>query len=257
MSSIGCRRSWSQGLLALVCVFGVTASFASEISDAVTRAEFGFYAGEPGTIASAIAALERLDAGPHEELRTVHLAYAHWKLAQLRSPDDPAGALAAAERCVEALEAVVDLRTTPPEALAVQSACYGLLASLGGVLKAPLNSLRSARRMEAALAIAPDNPRVRYIEGLREADRPAAPGGDPAKAHQKLRDAVVAFETDGELAVGDEPRWGHAEALAWLGKSYFELGDLIAARESLERALIIAPDYAWAQRLLTGLARPR
>ena len=55
-----------------------------------------------------------------------------------------------------------------------------------------------------------------------------------------------------------KPDWGHAEALTLLGGSYLTSGDPVAARDALERALVIAPDYREAQELLqTAAARPR
>jgi len=43
-----------------------------------------------------------------------------------------------------------------------------------------------------------------------------------------------------------------------LGESYLQRGDPVAARDTLERALVMAPDYRQAQQLLQGAAtRPR
>jgi Tfp pilus assembly protein PilF len=43
-----------------------------------------------------------------------------------------------------------------------------------------------------------------------------------------------------------------------LGETYLQRGDPVAARDVLERALVMAPDYRQAQRLLQAAAtRPR
>jgi tetratricopeptide (TPR) repeat protein len=58
-------------------------------------------------------------------------------------------------------------------------------------------------------------------------------------------------------AEGDMPDWGHAEAFAWLGQSYLQLGDKVAARNALERALVLAPDFVWARSLQVQLKSAR
>jgi Tfp pilus assembly protein PilF len=48
------------------------------------------------------------------------------------------------------------------------------------------------------------------------------------------------------------------EALTTLGETYLQRGDPVAARDALERALVLAPDYRQAQQLLQAAAtRPR
>ena len=43
-----------------------------------------------------------------------------------------------------------------------------------------------------------------------------------------------------------------------LGESYLQRGDPVAARDALERALVLAPDYRQAHKLLqTAATRPR
>jgi len=55
-----------------------------------------------------------------------------------------------------------------------------------------------------------------------------------------------------------KPDWGQVEALTMLGETYLQRGDPVAARDALERALVMAPDYRQAQQLLQSAAtRPR
>jgi tetratricopeptide (TPR) repeat protein len=239
-----------RALLAAASLSIAQGGHASEVGDASIRAEYGFYSGEPGALGSAIASLERESPDETPGLRKVQLAYALWKQAELQAADESSAAVASAAACVEQVDEVAAARW--PEAEAVASACYGLLARLDSVIKAPLNGRRSGRSIAAALEMAPDNPRVRLIDARNDYERPSAFGGDKDRAHRKLREAVAAFEAEGP-AVDDSPHWGHAEALAWLGRSHLERGDRVAARESLERALIIAPDYRWARTLLDQL----
>ena len=49
------------------------------------------------------------------------------------------------------------------------------------------------------------------------------------------------------------PGWGAAEAYMWLGRCYLGKGDVLPARDALERALLIAPEFAQARRLLSSI----
>jgi Tfp pilus assembly protein PilF len=51
----------------------------------------------------------------------------------------------------------------------------------------------------------------------------------------------------------DAPGWGHGEAYLELGRQYQARGDLLGARNWIEKALIVAPDYKSAQRQLASL----
>ena len=53
------------------------------------------------------------------------------------------------------------------------------------------------------------------------------------------------------------PEWGAAEAYAFLGRALFDQRDVVGAREALERSLLIAPDYAFARKLMAQITRGR
>jgi hypothetical protein len=106
--------------------------------------------------------------------------------------------------------------------------------------------------MRTALTLGIENPRVHFINAL------CAPEveGDPGIV-DRWRTVVAKFEAAPPSQPG-KPDWGHAEALTQLGKSYLQRGELVAARDVLERALVLAPDYRQAQKLLqTAANRPR
>jgi uncharacterized protein HemY len=46
------------------------------------------------------------------------------------------------------------------------------------------------------------------------------------------------------------PEWGPAEGYSYQARCALERRDAVAARDALERALLIAPDFKAAQRLL-------
>ena len=67
-----------------------------------------------------------------------------------------------------------------------------------------------------------------------------------------LKHAVSAFEA---ARPGEEhvPEWGTAEGYAFWGRCELDRGEAVAARDALERALLIAPDFALARRLIARI----
>jgi Tfp pilus assembly protein PilF len=49
------------------------------------------------------------------------------------------------------------------------------------------------------------------------------------------------------------PGWGLAEAYVYLARACLDKGDTVAARDALERALLAAPEFAEARRLMTKI----
>ena len=81
-------------------------------------------------------------------------------------------------------------------------------------------------------------------------DEPA----ERAAAIEKLRAVTVMFEA-ARAAATTTPEWGAAEAYAFLGRALYAQRDVVGAREALERALLIAPDYGFARRLMAQITR--
>ncbi len=80
-----------------------------------------------------------------------------------------------------------------------------------------------------------------------------APNGeDKERAVGKLKKAIAALEDEREDIV-HVPGWGLAEAYAYLGRIYLDRGDTVAARDALERALLAAPEFGQARRLMTKI----
>jgi Tfp pilus assembly protein PilF len=69
-----------------------------------------------------------------------------------------------------------------------------------------------------------------------------------------LQLAVQLFDASSATNI-DTPGWGHAEAYLALGRELQSRGDQLGARNSIEKSLIVAPDYKAAQRQLALLVR--
>jgi len=197
-----------------------------ELLDLAARVHYGYYHAEPRTIEAAITALDRLGDSPE--------VFYYRDFAALRRAQ-----LGAADRSVSARLGSCAQRNVPTgldkrfaaEAWVLVAACAHVAGDDG--------------RRERALVLArerdDDNPRIALVEAwamMREA------GTDPAQ-----RDAVaakleaVAEAFDAWTPSIDDPDWGHAESLTTLAGFALERGQVRTARDLIERALLLVPDY--------------
>jgi len=89
---------------------------------------------------------------------------------------------------------------------------------------------------------------VLYFRGVSRFNTPAQWGGNQGEGMKLLQQAVDAFAAQDAAAAG--PKWGHAEALTWLGLAKQKLGDIDAARAAWTQALALEPEYAWVKYVL-------
>ena len=159
----------------------------------------------------------------------------------------------AGESCVTTLDALLKRQPKSFEGLALQSACYGYLANLGG-MAAIRNGSRSGKSIEAALALAPKSARVVLIDGFGLYFRPKFVGGDKIKGCARLKEATQIFDANNSgrtnSASNSSLDWGAAEAHYWSGRCARDAGDVTTARAEFERALSIDPTLAVAKRAL-------
>jgi Tfp pilus assembly protein PilF len=95
---------------------------------------------------------------------------------------------------------------------------------------------------------------VRLVEALAMFDRAGKNVDEQAAALKNLRAVTVMFE-QARAGASSTPEWGAAEAYAFLGRALFDQRDVVGARESLERSLLIAPEYAFARKLMSQITR--
>lgn len=244
--------------LAVALPADARAESMAELDDAAARMQYAFYTSDPRTIETLLNSIEALEVGANlAAVKSYQLAYGSWKLSQLyvdsvseERPPSNAKSLAAkaAQTCVRHAKAAVQRDARMGEAYAIQAACEGFTPNARGGSA----GCERGKPMRTALSVAPDNPRVKLIEALCASGR----SPDPAAA-DRWRAVVESFETAPPSAPG-RPDWGHVEALTRLGETYLQRGDPVAARDALERALVLAPDYRQARQLLqAAAARPR
>ena len=253
--------SIASAIFTLLCIptLQTSADTASELDDAAARIQYAFYTQDARALTEGLTLISQLDpAGLAPGMKEYYTAYGQWKLAQIYSEPsssgpsssgkaaNAAGANKAAQECERAAKAARTQDVRMAEAFAIEAVC----ASFGSTV---LSFGCAEKPLHAAQELDSRNPRIRLIDLLcleKEQGIAVAYG-------QKLRDLVDEFERAPPSRPG-KPDWGQAEALVMLGASDLRRGDSRAARDAIERALVIAPDYRKAQTLLQdAAARPK
>ena len=235
----------------------IHADAANELDDAVARAQYAYFTGDTRSLEAALNLIDAVEVPANlNRSKEYYAAYGRWKLAQLyvdasKQPRGDKGvarsaASKAAQGCIQHADAMLKLDPRLAEGHAIEAAC-------GGVTQNSDSCLRS-KSLRTALELDPTNPRIKLVEAICFGN-----GGNrsPMELFEKLRGVVTAFDTAPVSRPGN-PDWGQAEALVLLGDVQLQRGDALAARDMIEKALVIAPDYRKAQELLQAAAsRPR
>ena len=258
--------AWLVEVLLVALLAGVPA-FAAHAAPAVAspvsrhwtyierRIESSYYHQDAAGLTGLAATLSRADGaagnGRDAKWRNYYGALAAYRLALLARSDETR-VWPFAQQCIDRLNRVLVVDTGSAEALALQSACLALQGNLDR-WRSPLASALSRARGDKALKLAPDNPRVLLLGALAARERPRFFGGnDEQQAFHLMLQSVSAFERSGAPAPG-LPAWGAADAFTYLAQDYLTRGQALAARNVLERALLVAPDFTQAKRLMAEI----
>jgi tetratricopeptide (TPR) repeat protein len=228
--------------------------------DVESRIQYGYFTEDPRALRTLVESLGPGD--PNDALKSYYaglLAYRQTELTEAQTDKLPTPqrkndhskneARQTAERCVGALDRALEAQKEFPDALALQSACLGRLAELSS-WRAPFAGPRSASQLRKALLLAPRNPRVLLLDAVGDYEHPQAAG--TPRSCEKFKKTAAVFETE-RANVDLVPGWGAAEAYTWLGRCYLGNGEAVSARDALERALLIAPEFGQAKRLMSSI----
>jgi hypothetical protein len=231
-----------------------TASSAQQGGDVQAQILYAYQTEDTNSLANLIQDLTtQVKADPGGASLRYHLAHARYRRGLLAGLGNAHEAESAFADCIGQLKAVLAQDVKSVEALALQSACYAGLANHRKIQSVLLRA-RSDERLNAALDLAPHNPRAVFLssmDGLRQA-KPGTALRQQAFAQLQL--AAQLFDASSATNI-DTPGWGHAEAYLALGQELQVRGDQLGARNWIEKSLIAAPDYKAAQRQLTQLVR--
>lgn len=240
----------------LACTAGLLAAVAvayagdAQWLDVEGQIQYGFYTEDSRALANLAARLDSKEGT--EPLQSYYAALAYYRVALTDEARDKPRATRAVERCVANLDGALQAHADWSDALALQGACLGVLAQLTS-LRAPLAGAHSRSELARALKIEPHNPRALLLDGTLEYERAGSPGR-AAKDHAcaEFAASVTAFEA-ARPKEEHVPEWGTAEGYTARARCDLERGDAAAARDALERALLIAPDYQLARRLMARI----
>ncbi|HEV8018063.1 MAG TPA: hypothetical protein VGP32_05835 [Steroidobacteraceae bacterium] len=244
------RRALLAGWLA---VSGALAQSEDNWRDIESRIQYGYYTED----AAALRHLpELIDAGDaRDRLRGYYGGLLDWRLATLAARNPPSvpgtSAAALAQRCVREVDGALEVQAEFADALALRCACLATPFGTGGG-HASIAGQRGRKDLERAQQLAARNPRVLLVDAMSEYELASAKGGDRERALVKVRAAVAAFEAE-RSGAEQLPGWGAAEAWQLLGRELLDRGDTIGARDALEHALLIAPQFAQARRLMAKI----
>jgi tetratricopeptide (TPR) repeat protein len=225
---------------------------AQQGGDLQAQILYGFHTEDTNQLTSLVQNLttQVQSDGTDASLR-YHLAHAQYRLGSLIAPSQGSAAESAFGDCIAELKVIIDRDAHATEALALQSACYSHLAPLKR-LQAVILRARAADRLSTASQLAPRNPRVVFLMAADEFARAKPGSAENLHAFGELQRAAALFEQSPSTG-DDAPGWGHAECYLALGRELQARGDVLDARNWIERALIVAPDYKAAQRRLAQL----
>lgn len=232
----------------IACVFAAHAD-DSGWRDIESRIQYDYYTED----ARALTALEETVAGAdeHAPLHDYYLGFLYFRQALLAAQGvtapgaGKAGQFAA--QCVTHLDAALAAGEDFAEGFALRAACR--LAPLASGEGATLAAHRAHKDISRALQLAPGNSRVLLIDAVSDYQLPPSSGGNKERALVKLRQAMAAFEAE-RRETQRVPGWGAAEASVFLARDLLDHSDPVAARDVLEQALLSAPEFAQARRLM-------
>jgi tetratricopeptide (TPR) repeat protein len=235
------------GCMAINGLCVVAAHADEQLSDLAGRIEYAYYAADARSLLQSVNALEHLtDVGAQRDLVSSYLNYGRWKLSQLLLTSDPVRAEQAADACSDSKTSSKQLSSQATHH-ALVAACLEMLVELRPLRKVLYRSRRDsemadAKRSGATIA------QVQFIAAWLSSGK-----NDAAQADADLKLALAQFDQAETAAGSSDAGWGHAEAAYLMGKSLATRGNALAARNALEQALVLAPDYREAQQLLRSL----
>ncbi|HTV97775.1 MAG TPA: hypothetical protein VME42_17390 [Steroidobacteraceae bacterium] len=241
--------SWGAVLLLFAAALG-----AQEGGDLQAQILYAYQSEDANELANLVQKLgNQIETDGGDAALRYHLAHAQYRFGLLARQKRPKAAAPAFADCIDELKRVLEQDVKSAEALALQSACYAELAKERH-LEAVLLRSRAEEKLHSAFEIAPRNPRVLYLMAMDELSRSKPRSAENQRAFAQLQQAAQLFEQSSATRE-DVPGWGHAEAYLALGTQLEARGDVLGARNWIEKSLIMAPDYKAAQRQLATLVR--
>jgi tetratricopeptide (TPR) repeat protein len=232
--------------------FAAAIGVAQEGGDMQAQILYAYQSEDTNQLASLVQNLvNQVKAGGADVALRYHLAHAEYRFGLLAQGKRAHDAAPAFSDCVDQLKSILEQDVKSVEALVLQSVCYGELAKHRR-LEAVLLRSKADERLNAAFKLDPRNPRVLYFMAEEGFSRSKPRSPEAERAFAELQESAKIFDQSSATR-NDVPGWGHAQAYLALGAQLQGRGDSLGARNWIEKALIVAPDYKAAQRQMAGL----
>ena len=184
------------------------------------------------------------EPAPSAQRRRYLIGYVGWRLSHLIRGDKAKEEMREKilDEAAEALEQNVEAKPDDAESRALLASVMGMQIE-GSMFRAMSLGPKSSSHLERAEAVAPENPRVALLQGIKAMYTPSMFGGGVDKAQAKFDRAHELFEK--QAADGPWPNWGLVDTYAWRGRLAAKRGDKAGARALYERALELKPNANW------------
>jgi Flp pilus assembly protein TadD len=212
--------------------------------------EAGIAGGKPSGMDNAIAVIDRvLTVTPNDGVMLHLKGYALYRQASPMMADEQrkAEVKALLEESDDALERSAKTLQWP-ETYALRASVTGQMIGVGNPMSGMWLGPRADGFMEKASELGPNNPRVWMLKGVGNIFKPKMFGGGADKAEKELLKAIELFAND--RPTPPAPKWGHAEAYAWLGQAYAAQDKVAEARTAYQKALELEPGNGWVTHVL-------
>jgi tetratricopeptide (TPR) repeat protein len=218
----------------------------ARLADSVrTMADRAYLADDSTGLAQAYKLAQRArTVFPDEPLLLHYQGYIRYRQAQRLSDFDMA--LPLYEEAVSLFERSAAIRPLPETHALIASATGSMIGD--SMLRGMRFGMKANAAEDHAVELGANNPRVLLLRAVSAWYKPSAFGGGEDKARDLLQQALRAFAADAPQR--PLPAWGQAEAYAWLGQMEGKAGKRDAARAAYDKALSLAPDYAWVKYVL-------
>lgn len=238
-----------QTIFLILCGLASSVSTASDsdLRDLAARLQYAAFTEDLAGLRQSLDRLKHLEVEVVTlPLKQNYQAYGEWKLAEALASKDKSAAAEAAERCADGANpsAAGRGKVLKADQLALQTICFDLLGELRAV-RAVYYQRKRDQILTAAIATDAVNPRVLLAQALTVQSQ-------GQENQQRITRAVAAF--DEQVSEPGRPDWGYPEALIALGSYELKQGNALAARNALEKALVLVPEYRRAQILLDQAA---
>ena len=151
------------------------------------------------------------------------------------------------DSATEILKTLVNNNDSDAESISLLGTVYGIQVAMDPNL-GPSKGSQNVALTSEALEISPDNPRVLLQKGISKFNTPEFFGGSKDEALNYFKKSILIFENTNKS--DSKINWGYLDALAWLGRTYTNMGDYEAAISAYEKALQIEPEFSWVKNSL-------